>query len=574
MKTFCLVIMACVFTLNAIASETPPTFSSTYAQWKDPANSFISYISDYNQARVIFCGSEAYSEDGNGQIPTVSEGMGYGLLLAYANDDQTLFDQFLRYIIATANNYGCGLFDGTTNACLADAPYLMPWIVNDLGQPFWYMSSPTSQAYFSSGSATDADLQIAWAIYLAAQAVNNGKWQSSTFQSIDGTLSYAELFEVMGKAIRLSDVDLDTLRFTPGNQWGAAGAEVLYCGYFTPQAFDALATLPLLDLSNCCPQKVEPIQPASSFQLFYKNNLSKTISIDYMGSAGTLTAGSNFVPKQGSETGFTVASVTTAKADSTSSNVYYNNFTFQATYYDESGAPALWANYYFEYNTVDNVLEWRVTDNGSSPEAKVCLSDNVAHVFLTEPGIASVNFDWNVVKINSLLAIQNFQEEYQTGLFPNTVFYDGDYPNDTFNLSFAYDAIRFPLWSAPYAYVSNTTDTTSSLQRWMLTYLLDDVAPFIQSTPQGNSLPDNGIEVFSQTPLGGYASAPPALNGPIALTAYLSGDSDLYGALVDSLTGYQILDNQPESTDPTGDSSPYFNAIMLLLTEAFFSGKL
>ncbi len=45
-----------------------PTFASTYAQWKDPSNNFVSYISQYDQARVIFIGSEAYSLNGDGQF--------------------------------------------------------------------------------------------------------------------------------------------------------------------------------------------------------------------------------------------------------------------------------------------------------------------------------------------------------------------------------------------------------------------------------------------------------------------------------------------------------------------------
>lgn len=577
-----ILVSAMVFSMTmscaevSLALQGSPVFTSTYAQWKDPSNNFVSYINQYDQARVIFIGSEAYSKDGDGQVPTVSEGMGYGLLLSYANNDQTLFDKFLRYVIATANNYGCGLFDAQNQTCLAASPFLMPWLVNELGEPFWYKPSETGEATFTSGSASDADFQIAWAVHLASEKVKGGVWQNSTFDTIEGTLTYGEIFEEMGKAIRLADVDLDALRYTPGNQWGDAGTQTLYPGYFTPQAFDALATLPPLDVSSNCPSTTTPQQPANSLKLVYKNNITKAVSIDYMGGAGTVTAGRNFIPKQGSTTGFTVTAVTTATAVAQNSNQYYNNLTFQATFYDANGQPLYKANYYFEYNTVDGVLAWRVTDNGSSREAKVCLIDNVAHVFLTQPDIAKVNFDWSAVKTNSLLAIQTFQDTNDTGFFPNTIFYNGVYPNNSWNRSFAYDAIRFPLWSAPYAYTSAAQDQTSGLQRWMLWYLLSDhgVAPFVQPVGEGNTLPNEGIQVFTKTALGGYASAPPALNGPIALAAYLGNNATLYNQLIGPVTAYQITQNQPASTDPTGDSGPYFNAAMLLLTEVFFNNSL
>ncbi len=66
-------------------------FVSTYDQWQSRSNNFIEYIDDKDQARVIFVGSESSSADGNGKRTTVSEGMGYGLLLAYAYDDQDSF---------------------------------------------------------------------------------------------------------------------------------------------------------------------------------------------------------------------------------------------------------------------------------------------------------------------------------------------------------------------------------------------------------------------------------------------------------------------------------------------------
>ena len=568
-------LLTSLLTIFVTCSAAESTFASTYQQWVARENNFVHYIDEYDQARVIFIGSEAYSSDGQGQVPTVSEGMGYGLLLAYANDDQVVFDKFLRYVIATANNYGCGLFDAQAETCLAASPFLMPWMVNERGMPFWYQA-PSSAATYTSGSASDADWQIAWAIYLAAEKVKTGAWQETSFNTIAGKMTYPTLFETMGKAIRLSDVDFETLIFTPGNQWGAAGSELMFPGYFTPQAFDALNTLPKIDVSDDCPQESPLQEPPNSLLLVYKNNVTKAVSIDYMGGSGTVAVDQNFIPKPDNSTGYVVSAVTTASATSASQNPYYNNLTFQATFYGEAGQPIFSANYYFEFKDENGVLEWRVTDRGSSPEAKVCLVGNVAHVFLTEPNIEKINFDWNTVKTNSLLAIQTFQESHQTGLFPNTVYFSGEYPNNSWNRSFAYDAIRFPLWSAPYAYTTNMNDSTSALQRTINKAITgyQGVEPFIQLSPEGYSMPTNGIEVFTHQPLGDYSSAPPALNAPLVLLAKLEGNSKLYEQLIPSVTSYQITAKQPEYSDPIGDSGPYFNAILLLLSEAFLNNKL
>lgn len=145
-------------------------FKSTYAQWSSKDNSFVNYIDQYDQARVIFAGSAVTSHDNDGQSPTVSEGMGYGLLLAYANNDQILFDKFLRYVLGTAGNYGCSSYDPNKNTCYASSPFLMPWIVNKDGKPFNKVDDPKNPGvyHYSNGSATDADIQIAWAVSLAA----------------------------------------------------------------------------------------------------------------------------------------------------------------------------------------------------------------------------------------------------------------------------------------------------------------------------------------------------------------------------------------------------------------------
>lgn len=538
---------------------------SSYAEWINPGNNFVDYIGTYDQARVIFIGSSAYSADGQGQRPSTSEGMGYGLLLAYAYNDQTNFDKFLRYTLATAQNYGCSLFDGGSKTCLAKAPFMMPWIVNEAGQPFWYESSPGGQAFFSSGSATDADIQIAWAVYLASQRVNAATWSNSTFQTTQGALTYAQIFAQMAAAIRLDDVDMSTVLYIPGNQWGAAGAAVLYPGYLTPQAFDALDTIPPPIINSSCPTSPPAHSPENSLQLTFTNNTVYTLSIDYMGGNGTVSVDANFVPKPGVPNGYTVAPLTTAVATFSSPNEYYSNATFQATYYNADGQPEMQSNYYYEYNN----SAWTVTDKGSTPQSKSCLDNNVATVFLTQDDISAIDYAFSTVVLNSIRAIQNFQNTHKTGLFPNVLYYSGQYPTDDWSNSYGYDACRYPLWVSAYV-KSNPGDPNTPFLTTSLNALLSSVAPFVKN----GTLPSGGIDALSGTAIGNWDQPSPALNEPIYLAATLAGDQALASKLEPALFAYDITKNQPEPTDPVGDSTPYFNAAMILLAQALQKGLL
>lgn len=542
------------------------SFISSYEQWIDPNNHFVDFFSSNNeeQARVIFIGSSAYSQDGQGQRPTVSEGMGYGLLLSYANDDQPTFDKFLRYLLATANNYGCSAYGNQT--CYATAPLMMPWIVNEQGKPFWFLASEGATAYYSNGSATDADIQIAWAIYLASLKVAKNSWQPSTFATSQGTLTYAQIFQLMGLEIRLNDVDMNNLRYVPGNQWASAGTQVLYPGYFTPQAFASLDTLPTPDVSSTCPNFPDH-DPINSLHLIFKNNIAKTVSIDYMGGNGGVQVNSNFVPKPGVPNGYTVPAITTAEAVFSSTNPYYANASIQATYYDEQGQPTMKSNYTMEYNN----NTWTVKDNGSTQESSYCQSTpgNSVFVCLTDPNIKQVDYSFSTVSKNSLGSIQDFQAKYSTGLMPNVIHYDGT-NYDEWSESFAYDACRFPLWAGDFIN-NNPTDPLATAITQALTSLLGDkgVSAFIKN----GTLPSGGIDAIKQTAVGNWDMLCPPLNAPVAAAAQVVKNESVYNALISGVVNYDITKNQPSSTDPVGDSSPYFNAVMVLLTRACIENR-
>ncbi|MEX0961847.1 MAG: glycosyl hydrolase family 8 [Simkaniaceae bacterium] len=560
---------------SAKEEEYTAHFKSTYADWIDPSNNFISYNDEYDQARVIFIGSEAFSQDDDGQIPTVSEGMGYGLLLSYANDDQILFDKFLRYIIATSNQYGCSLFDGNnTKTCLETAPFMMPWIVNEKGLPFWYMSDPSSsEAYYSSGSASDADFQIAWALDLAAKRVKEGSWNQSTFSTTEGEMDYEKIFLVMAKAIRLNDINFRTMIYNPGNQWGLKGVNVLYPGYFTPSAFDALNQVPKPYINNECPSEYPKVEPESSLLLVFVNNVDKGISIDYMGGNGPMEPGSHFIPKKSNQNAFQVESLTRAKTIFTTGNSLYANATFKANYYNSRGKAEMSAQYYFEYQNGS----WSYQDLGSTPEAKICMEGNVAFVYLTAPNIQKVEFDYEEVKKNSVLALRKFQNNYKTGLFPNVDYLLNNFPKDNaWSNSFGFDAARFPLWASYYAYKTNPNNEENETLIEVLTALMSQkgVKPFIKDQGAGFTLPSGGINALKGLVEGDWSVAYPALNGPIALAAKLMGDERLYMELMIKLCEYDIKVNQPSNNDPEGDSTPYFNAVILLLTKALLENRI
>ncbi len=552
---------------HRLRTQSTLPFTSSYSQWIDPANHFIDFftVDNEEQARVIFIGSSAYSEDGQGQRPTVSEGMGYGLLLAYANNDQTTFDKFLRYILGTANAYGCSAYG--KQICYASAPFMMPWIVNAKGMPFTFASSSGAPAYYSNGSATDADIQIAWAIYLASLRVAKNLWAPSLFSTVEGKMTYAEIFRQMGREIRLNDVDIQALRYVPGNQWGAAGLQVLYPGYLTPEAFLALDTLPPPDISSKCPDFPDH-SPINSLRLIFKNNVSKTVSIDYLGGNGTVQLDSNFVPKPDVPNGYTVSALTTAEAVFSSDIANYANATIHATYYDESGAPVMTSKYGIEYQ----YSKWTVTDQGSSKESSFCQSTqgNSVFVCLTAPDISKIDYRFSDVLQNSFASIEAFQKNHKTGLMPNVLHYDGQH-YDAWSESFAYDACRFPLWTADFIN-NNPTHPIALPLTASLNYLLGNsgVANFVKN----GTLPSEGIDAITQTALGSWDHSSPALNAPVLAAANILKDTALYNALSQSVFTYDITKNQPSPMDPVGDSSPYFNAVMVLLARACMENKL
>ena len=120
---------------------------------------------------------------------TPSEAMGYGMLIAAAMGDKAAFDQFWTYV----------------NSQLVNG--LMKWSRND------------------SGSATDADVDIAYALALGAM-----QWGGD----------YATRATAMINAIASRDMQAGN-RIGPGDSWGSTGA--FNPSYFTPSFYPVFQAL-------------------------------------------------------------------------------------------------------------------------------------------------------------------------------------------------------------------------------------------------------------------------------------------------------------------------------------------
>lgn len=229
-------------------------FMKNYQAWKNSGFLANFTTTDKNKKtheakRVIFSVVQAPNSDGGnvGKSPTVSEGMGYGLLAAFAANDQVTFNALLHFVLFTAQTSGCaGVADPSGTTCNVKSSWLMPWMVDQAGNPFHYT---VGGGYMTNGSATDAEIQIAWALSMAQHRVDAGKWEHTTFAGPDGRqMTYGEILHAMAKDIARYDINQSVdymgapvgALYGPGSQWGEGGKSIIFPGYVTPEAFDIL----------------------------------------------------------------------------------------------------------------------------------------------------------------------------------------------------------------------------------------------------------------------------------------------------------------------------------------------
>jgi endo-1,4-beta-D-glucanase Y len=174
----------CIYPSGAYSGDA----RTTYGQWKTEL--------------VTTNGAGGYrrvQRPDNENNTTVSEGIGYGMLLAVTLDDQALFDDLYRYSQLHLNANG-----------------LMIWLVDQNG------SSGTE-----SGSATDGDEDMAWALALAAQ-----KWGGGGSLTADYlTLAKTQINRIWQYEADHSGINL----INAGDSWGTTFA--WNPSYFAPNEY-------------------------------------------------------------------------------------------------------------------------------------------------------------------------------------------------------------------------------------------------------------------------------------------------------------------------------------------------
>ena len=169
------------------------------------------------------------AEPGLQKDSTVSEGIGYGMIIAVYMNDQSLFDGLWRY--EQAHTAMVGYLGNTPSN-------LMNWYIYADGNT----SDGSNGDSDGHGAATDADEDMAWALVMADKQWMGGKGSLS-----DTYANYAKKL--------LGDIwTYETFNYnTPKNGSGWGDANCLNISYFAPSHYRAFATFESRWASNVVP---------------------------------------------------------------------------------------------------------------------------------------------------------------------------------------------------------------------------------------------------------------------------------------------------------------------------------
>lgn len=156
----------------------------------------------------IFCGADCGDNLGLVFDPlsgyyAVSEGIGYGMLLAVFHDDQETFDI---------------IYDAARRIMRDDKTGLYHWRVDNQGNIVGF------------GSATDADFDIAMALIFASNNVEQGNWEDSILMDYSG--SAKELLDDLW-----THTIVNGQYIKPGDKFSGGGQEIVNLSYFSPAWF-------------------------------------------------------------------------------------------------------------------------------------------------------------------------------------------------------------------------------------------------------------------------------------------------------------------------------------------------
>ncbi|WP_018341567.1 glycosyl hydrolase family 8 [Cytophaga aurantiaca] len=169
--------------------------TNQFGKSQDAADAYNTWKTNY----VVACGSN-FRVKFDTPTQTVSEGIGYGMLIAAYAGDKTLFDGLWGYYKANSN--GNGLMNWRTGACTAD----------------------------QSGGATDADLDAAMALLIA-----KCQWPSAT-----SPYNYANEATTLITAIKNTEIHNTNYQAINGDGWGF-GSSCRNPGYQSPAYYREFA---------------------------------------------------------------------------------------------------------------------------------------------------------------------------------------------------------------------------------------------------------------------------------------------------------------------------------------------
>ncbi|WP_299251265.1 glycosyl hydrolase family 8, partial [uncultured Cytophaga sp.] len=189
---------------QAIAQTQSFPANKTYSNGLMPTNkNGQDAVSNYNTWKTNFveaCSNGRYRVKFDDRSQTVSEGIGYGMLLSAYAGDKTLFDGLWNYYKDNRNGNG-----------------VMNWKINGC-----------SGAIGQNG-ATDAEVDAAMALIVA-----DYQWGTS------GSINYKTDAKALINAIKNFEVEGGSYVLKPGDQFG--GSNLTNASYFAPGYFRAFAT--------------------------------------------------------------------------------------------------------------------------------------------------------------------------------------------------------------------------------------------------------------------------------------------------------------------------------------------
>jgi endo-1,4-beta-D-glucanase Y len=149
---------------------------------------------------VEACSNGRYRVKFDNSAETVSEGIGYGMLLAVYSADKTLFDGLWLYYKDNVNANG-----------------VMNWKINGCS------------GINGANGATDAELDAAFALIVA-----DFQWAST------GSVNYKNDAKTLIAAIKNHEVEANTFVLKPGDQFG--GSQITNPSYFSPAYYRTFGT--------------------------------------------------------------------------------------------------------------------------------------------------------------------------------------------------------------------------------------------------------------------------------------------------------------------------------------------